>query len=540
MSANLIVLKVLSGGQYVIFKFEFETLSIRLVNSFMVFIDIMKGIFEFRILKYRKDNLTNFLREDNLSDKTKRYTLRERLLKLYFNTSYFHKWMITKRSKEFYYSLKRTQWLGQEEIVSLQEGRLKRLVNHAYNHVPYYRNLFDKLKLKPFDINNLNDLGKISFLSKTDVRDNLFFDLFSDNHKKKNLYKISTSGSTGEPFIIYVDREQLEYRFATSLRCLEWTGWKFGDKQVRLWHQTIGMTFIQTLKERLDALLMRRLFIPAYEMNEKSLKSFVDKIIRYNPILIDGYAESFNFLAQYISRHNIPTFNPKAIMTSAQMLTDEVRNLIESKFGCKVFDKYGSREFSGIAYECKHQNGHHIMSESYIVEIIKDGRPAKPGEIGEVIITDLNNYSMPLIRYRIGDLAVAMDNSEICECGRGLPRIGKIEGRTQAVIIGTNNTWLPGGFFGHFFKEYDFIIRQYQVIQLKKDYIEIKIIKGKQFNHKVFKQILKKLKSIIGEKTKITPLFVDEIPMLKTGKRTAVISKLNLEFQNLSGLRKEL
>ena len=501
----------------------------------MVLSDILKGIIEFKISKPSLDHLSDFLIENNIKIKNKKKNLREKLLEIYFNTSYFHKWMISKKSKNIYYSLKKTQWLSQEKIISLQEYRLNRLITHAYNHVPYYRNLFNNLKLKPYDITSIKDLKKINFLSKTDVRENLFFDLFSDNHQKNNLYKISTSGSTGEPFIIYVDRAQLEFRFATTLRCLEWTGWKFGDKQVRLWHQTIGMSFIQTIKEKLDALLMRRLFIPAYEMNEKSLKHFVHKIIRYNPILIDGYAESFNFLAQYLAKNNIPTFNPKAIMTSAQMLTDDVRNLIQSKFNCKVYDKYGSREFSGIAYECEYQTGHHIMGESYIVEIIKDGKPAKPGEIGEVIITDLNNFSMPLIRYRIGDLAVAMDNSKNCRCGRGLPRIGKIEGRTQAIIVGANKTWLPGTFFSHFFKEYDYIIRQYQVIQRKEDSIELKIIKGKQFNEKLFNEILIKLKKILGKKTEIIPFFVNEIPMLNTGKRTAVISKLNLEFQNLSG-----
>src|SRR6185295_20378238 len=119
------------------------------------------------------------------------------------------------------------------------------------------------------------------------------------------------------------------------------------------------------------------------------------------------------------------------------------RQIIESNFQCGVFDKYGSREFSGIAYECEAHEGHHIVAENYIVEILKDGVPAEPGELGEVVITDLNNFCMPLIRYRVGDLAVAMDNTKTCPCGRGLPRIGRIEGRTQAIIFGPNGLFMP-------------------------------------------------------------------------------------------------
>lgn len=503
---------------------------------FKVLWDLVKGFIEFRLFPDTKDHLTEFLKKNPVEKDVEHKGFRKFLVDLYFATSPLHKWMITSRAKKMYKSLKKTEWLSPEKIKELQELKLRRLINHCYYHVPFYRERFDEKGISPDDIQTIEDLPKLGFLSKDDVRGNLYFDLFADNHKKEDLYKISTSGSTGEPFVTYADRMQLEMRFATTLRALEWTGWNFGDRQTRLWHQTIGMSISQVIREFIDAWFMKRQFIPAYEMSDDSLKDFVKKITKHKPVLVDGYAESFNFLAQYIQKYDMPGFKPKAIMTSAQAMPEHVREMIEDKFDCKVFDKYGSREFSGIAYECDHQNGHHVMAESYIVEIVKDGRPAEPGEIGEVIITDLNNYSVPFVRYRIGDLAVAVDNSTPCSCGRGLPMIGKIEGRSQAVIVGANKSWIPGTFFAHYFKEYDYAVRQYQIVQTKLGSITLKIIKGEQFSEVAEQEIVTGLYKFLGDDMEIITEYVDEIPLVRTGKRTAVVSELKLDFQNLSGM----
>src|SRR5258707_764531 len=126
--------------------------------------------------------------------------------------------------------------------------------------------------------------------------------------------------------------------------------------------------------------------------------------------------------------------------SSSQTLPASSRAVMEDAFGCKVFDKYGAREFSGIAYECEAHEGHHVVAEGYIVETLRDGQPAKPGEVGEIVITDLNNYCMPFIRYRIGDLAEVLPEAT-CRCGRGAPRLGAIEGRVQSIIQGTDGRY---------------------------------------------------------------------------------------------------
>jgi phenylacetate-CoA ligase len=117
----------------------------------------------------------------------------------------------------------------------------------------------------------------------------------------------------------------------------------------------------------LDALMMRRLFIPAFEISPSNVRTFVEKIAKFQPVLVDGYAESFNFLASYVRAGGTPGFSPRAIMSSAQALPSNTRELIEAGLNTKVFDKYGSREFSGIAYECEAHSGHHVVDECYVV-----------------------------------------------------------------------------------------------------------------------------------------------------------------------------
>ena len=219
-------------------------------------------------------------------------------------------------------------------------------------------------------------------------------------------------------------------------------------------------------------------------------------------------------------------------MSSAQQLTDATRAQIENQFGAKVLDKYGSREFSGIAYQCLESQHHHVQDESYILEILVDGRPAKVGEVGEVVITDLNNLSMPLIRYRIGDMAIAVDQTP-CRCGRPHSQIGAISGRTQALISCTNGVWLPGTFFAHFFKDFDFAVQHYQVTQDTSEKFTLKLVPKSQFTDEVKNRITNDLKAYTGQKQLIEVSLVDEIPLLKTGKRTPVVSNVKLDFQQI-------
>jgi phenylacetate-CoA ligase len=344
--------------------------------------------------------------------------------------------------------------------------------------------------------------------------------------------KISTSGSTGEPFVVYADKAQLEFRWAATLRSQEWTGYAFGDKCVRLWHQTLGMDKTQIAKERLDALFTRRKFIPVFEMAEDKLEAMAREIAEWDPVLMDGYAEALDFLAHYLKSRSDLGVRPKALMSSAQTLPEASRKLIEEAFGCRVFDKYGAREFSGIAYECEAHTGHHVVAEGFIVEVLRDGQPVKPGEMGEIVITDLNNTCLPFIRYRLGDLGVAVDPSFACPCGRGLPLIGNIEGRVQSIIQGTHGQFLPGSFFPHYLKEFDYAIQKFQVVQEERGAITFHVVKGGRYSDDVLAEVLTTFRKHLGEDMRIDVKFVDNIEMVRTGKRLASVSRLKVDFQS--------
>jgi phenylacetate-CoA ligase len=502
------------------------------------FADLGRAAWEYRLKSSFSDPSEQFLRRYPVIDRSKPMSPARRLeWKAYLATFNRTHWMITRDVEHYYEALRKTQWLTPSQMRDLQDEKLRRLVRHAYRNVPYYRHRMKEAGIRPEDIRTQQDLHKLPFLTKSDVREQLYFDILSENHDKDQVLKITTSGSTGEPFVCYADRAQLEFRWAATLRSQEWTGYEFGDPCVRLWHQTLGMSQSQALKERVDAALTRRKFIPVFEMSDDKLEAMIREIAEHNPTLMDGYAEALDFLAHYLATRGNLAVRPRALMSSAQTLPESSRALIERAFGCKVFDKYGAREFSGIAYECEAHAGHHVVGEGYIVEVLSGGEPARPGETGEVVITDLNNYCLPFIRYRIGDLAVATEPTAACSCGRGLPLVGNIEGRVQSIIQGTDGRYVPGTFFAHYLKEFDHAIKRFQVVQERPNAMTFRVVKGGRYSDEVLEEILATFRNYLGEDLVIDVEFVDGVEMVRTGKRLASVSRLNVDFQASSPRR---
>jgi phenylacetate-CoA ligase len=496
------------------------------------FVDLSKAAWEYRVTRTPPDVAHQFLRRYPVIDRSEeRSALGEARFRAYMTAFNQTHWMITRDVEHYYETLRKTQWLSPSQTRELQDEKLRRLVRHCYRNVPYYRAKMQEMKLRPEDIQGQADLHKLPMLTKADIRQHLYFDIMSENHDKSQVLKISTSGSTGEPFVCFADRAQLEFRWAATLRAQEWTGYKFGDPTVRLWHQTIGMSKSQAMKEHADALLSNRTFIPVFELSDENLARMVRTIASAEPVLMDGYAEALDLFAHFVKGKGSGAVRPKAIMSSAQTLPEPSRRLIEEAFGCKVFDKYGSREFSGIAYECEAHAGHHVVAEGYLVEVLRDGRPAAPGEVGEVVITDLNNFCMPFVRYRIGDLAEAMDPNAACSCGRGAPRLGAIQGRVQSIIQGTDGRYLPGTFFAHYLKEFDYAIKRFQIVQEERNAMTFRIVKGGRFSSEVLAEVIATFREYLGQSMRIDVDYVDEIKLIRTGKHLASVSRLNVDFQ---------
>jgi phenylacetate-CoA ligase len=493
-------------------------------------VDICKGLLEFRFFDWYDTSLREYTRSKQLK-KHEPHVI-SWWYRLYHVLFPLHHWMISYNASRYYEDLSETQWLSLEDMRGYQNAKLRQLVAHAYYHVPFYRETMDARGLKPTDIRSTNDLQKLPIINKSVVRENLHLGMLSNNHDKRHLLTVTTSGSTGEPFTIYAEKKQLEMRWAATLRSTEWTGYRFGDRQVRLWHKHLGMKPIEVLKERLDAFFTRRKFIPAYEISEENIGTFLDEIMSFKPVLLDGYAESYNIIAQKLGQGAYEGHRPKGIMSSGQTLPRLSRERIEKAFGCKVYDKYGAREFAGgLAYQCEKQHdNYHVVAECAVIEVVDaDGKPVKPGEMGAIVVTELNNYASPLIRYKLGDFGIAVDENIQCECGRGLPLIGPIQGRIQATILGANNQLIPGTFFARLFADYDYAIRQFQVVQSELGKITLKIVKANRYTDNVLEKVMAEIKKHLSDTIQVSIEFVDVIPLGRTGKRHHSMSTLDLD-----------
>jgi len=335
----------------------------------------------------------------------------------------------------------------------------------------------------------------------------------------------SSGGTTGRTLKYLHDYEARSFTKAANIRGWGWAGYKIGDKYVELWSNPLSSNVHKGPSRKIMNLFRNKYVFNFFNVNEKILKQYVESIKKIEPVFIRGYVNAVYLLSKMIEPGEI---QPNWIITTAESLTIHVRKEIEEKFNCRVFDEYGG-EASGKANECHTHVGYHIPVEGVIVEFLKDGKPVKPGEIGEMVLTDLNNWVMPFVRYRIEDLGVP--SSESCPCGRGLPLIDRIEGRVSDIIITPSGRLItrPGLFGSGDIKKIDGL-REYQIVQQQIDKILIKVIGDEYYTNETETVILGWAQEAIGDEVDIEIKRVEEIPTAPSGKRKVVISNVKYEF----------
>jgi len=343
--------------------------------------------------------------------------------------------------------LERSQWLSPEALQALQLNKLQRLLTHAYEHVPFYRQRFTEAGVHPRDLKTLADLRRIPILTKRDVQTHLN-DLVAVNCDRAQLRRNATGGSTGIPTVFYQDTESQDYNKASKMRYRKWYGFELGDKTAFLWGATRDIPNM-SLRARLNLKLKRQRWLNSYGVSTESMKAFAQELRAWNPSFLVGYSSSLYLFARFLREHSLDGIYPRAIESSAEKLYAFQRELIEDVFGCRVFDTYGSREFGAVAVECEQHQGLHTLADLHYVELIKDGQPVTEGDFGDIIVTDLHNYAMPFIRYQIGDLGRPQPG--VCPCGRGFPLIAEIVGRSNAIVTTPNGRYIHGAFFSHLF-----------------------------------------------------------------------------------------
>ncbi len=411
--------------------------------------------------------------------------------------------------------LEKSQWWPREKLLDFQWQELKKLLSHAYTHTPYWNKIFTKLNLTPDDIHSIEDFQKLPLITKDDIRHHKK-DMMAKNYKGKTWTK-STGGSTGVPLELDYTPESYDWRMAETKRGYGWAGCEDGIKQAYIWGTDIKEpTKLVKLKKKLHHSLLRQRYYNCFNFTETVMKTVLRDLNRFKPKVIIGYTNPFYHFTRFIGGHRKLTFTPKSIITGAEKLHEYQRKEIMKVFECPVFNTYGSREFMMIGCECEKHSGLHVSMENLLVEMIKEnGTPAKEGEVGEIVITDLHNFGMPFIRYKIGDMGTATFKS--CPCGRGLSLIENVVGRSLDMLKTPDGKFVPGEFFPHLMKEFKGV-KQFQVIQDELDQLTIKIIKTDHFKNLDFQFMNNQIHKIMGQHVKVNYEFVTEIPLTKTGK----------------------
>jgi phenylacetate-CoA ligase len=422
--------------------------------------------------------------------------------------------------------LERTQRAGADELEALRAGYLRQVVHHAYEHTAYYRRVFDERGVHPDDVRCVADMGKLPVLPRGLAKSTV--DTRTARWPRVAVTK-TTSGSTGEPLEVRFSAESRYWRDATRWRGFGWGGYRMGKKAMHLWGVPAQPPpLAQRAKVAIDRRLRRDVYVSCMVRSDESLATMVEMIRRERPEAMLGYAHALADLARFINRHGLRDWDMIPVIYGAERLWPHDREELVRAFGPSVFETYGCRELTLIGSECELHDGLHESAENLIVEILvkeADGtwRPARPGEVGEVALTDLHNLACPFIRYLIGDRAVARAPTP-CACGRTLPRFGPIDGRVTETLRDAAGNPVEGILFNILFLELASSTRQFQAVQRPGGELVLRIVPQLPGGLPAKSEAL--IRDFVGKHLGNVPLAIElvaQIPLTKAGKLQRVI-----------------
>lgn len=434
-----------------------------------------------------------------------------------------HEKLIGRKTFQYLDELERTQWLNTNEINSLQLNKLRGLLVHAQKNCLFYRKRFADAGFDPSSLKSLDDLHCIPPLSKTEIRQNLNDIIWKDC--PGGLHRYNTGGSSGEPLIFYYDRRRQAYDAAARALTHRWWGIDIGDKELYLWGSPLEITKQDRIKNLRDR-LTNQLLLSAFDLSEKIVPEFVEQIYKFRPKCIFGYPSTIALFCELALKqgYDLTSGGVKVVFSTAEVLYAHQKEIISKSFGgIPVADGYGSREGGFISHECP-KGSMHVIDQNVIVEYLRGDKPVGPGEDGEIVVTHLDNWAMPFIRYRTGD--VAQFDKERCNCGRNLSTMKKIKGRTTDFIVSPDGRWQHGLSLIYVIRDIPGVA-EFKIIQEAVDDIKILLkIDETLFPEKGKSQIIEGFKKRMGEKVNVNIEMVDEIAKEASGKYRYVASKV--------------
>lgn len=420
--------------------------------------------------------------------------------------------------------LESSQWLSPEDLRRKQFQALHAHLDFAYREVPYYTRLLDEHGLQPARIQSFEDFARIPYLTRDLLRRHL--DDLQPRRKLRGVRRMSTGGSTGSPVTIMVDAERAAFTDATRLRAHRWFGVDMGAPEIVLWGSPIETGRQDVIRTVRDWLVNSRL-LSAFDLSEPALARYADILARRRPRKLFGYASALYLLARYLRAHDRAP-GPDSLrvaFTTAEPLYDFQREAIQSAFGCPAAVEYGSRDAGLIANECP-EGGLHMAAEGILAEILPSGpgAGAEADATGEIVITNAYSFAMPIIRYRTGDVGSLADGA--CRCGRGLPRLGPVEGRRTDFLV------TPGGRVMHALAAIYILrelpgLREFQLVQERADLVRVALVADQGFSSEIPDRAAAGLRRLLGGGVAIEVEIVREIPRTASGKHRYVISKVS-------------
>ena len=426
-----------------------------------------------------------------------------------------------------YRKLIRTQYDPPATIRLHQWKKIAAILEHAYRTTRFYRERFDAVGLRPDQIDSFERFCDLPLLTKGDLRSR-GEEMHSTEMAGRELHRNRTSGSTGVSVEVLVDKAAQQFQRACALRSNVWSGWRLGERIASIW----GNPQIRTdWKGRLRNALLERnyAYLDTLKMEEKSMGRFAEVLLRTPPFLLFGHAHSLHLFAEYIRtrRPNI-RIRPHAIISTCMVLHDWERRTIEKVFQCPVTNRYGCEEVSLIACECERHQGMHINADGIYLEVLRsDGTPCRPGEPGMVVVTDLANLAMPMIRYQVGDMGVLSDRQ--CPCGRGLPLLERLEGRIADYVVTSRGELISGISLTENFAVMVPGLAQLQIVQEDVDRFVLRIVKGSDFGHESLATIARLVNERFGA-VSYECQYVDRIAPEPSGKYRFCISNVKNPF----------
>jgi len=431
-----------------------------------------------------------------------------------------HERLLRRPMPAYLRQLEESQWWPPEQLRELQQAKLRRLLQHAWDKCSFHRTRMNESGLEPGGV-TLEGLGKLPTTTKADIRANTA--TMIDPTVKGGLHSYSTGGSSGDPLIFKIDRARQAADQAARARTRRWFGIDLGARELYLWGAPVELAAQDRLKQFRDR-VTNHMLLNAFRMTPRRMSDYVDQIQRFDPVHLFGYPSSLARLVRHAQQcgQTLRTPSLKAVFTTGELFLAQDRALMEQAIGVPVADGYGSREAGFIAHQCPHGT-YHLTSESVITELLDGcGRPVDGDEPGEVTVTHLDAFGMPFIRYRTGDLARWAPGG--CPCGRGLGAIRDIQGR-KTDMLRTADGGVAHALSVIYVLREEPAIRQFKVVQQANLGLDVTVIADDRFDQPRRERVRRMLQRRIGRGIDVRLSLVDQIAPDPSGKHRYVVSR---------------